>query len=93
MSDSVQPYGLWPARLLCPWDSPGKTTEEGCHALLQEIFPNPGISPYLLHLLHWQADSLPLLPPGRPLETKVGINIGSSKFVISQSYKLDSKVY
>ena len=24
-----------PARLLCPWDSPGKKTAVGCHALLQ----------------------------------------------------------
>ena len=28
-----------PARLLCPWDSPGKNTWMGCHALLQRIFP------------------------------------------------------
>ena len=29
-----------PARLLCPWDSPGKNTGEGCH-----FFPwaNPGL--------------------------------------------------
>ena len=33
-----RPYGLYPARLLCPWDSPGKNTEVGCHTLLQEIF-------------------------------------------------------
>ena len=26
-------------RLLCPWDSPGKNTRVGCHALLQAIFP------------------------------------------------------
>ena len=24
----------------------------------------PGIEPHLLHVLHWQADSLPLAPPG-----------------------------
>ena len=35
VSDSVQPYGLKPARLLCPWDSPGKNTGVGCHFLLQ----------------------------------------------------------
>ena len=29
---------LWTARLLCPWDSPGKNTGMGCHALLQGIF-------------------------------------------------------
>ena len=28
-----------PARLLCPWDSPGKNTGVGCHAFLQGIFP------------------------------------------------------
>ena len=26
-----------PARLLCPWDSPGKNTGVGCHCLLQEM--------------------------------------------------------
>ena len=31
-----------PARLLCPWDSPGKTTEVGCHALLRGIFLTQG---------------------------------------------------
>ena len=28
-----------PTRLSCPWDSPGKNTGVGCHALLQGIFP------------------------------------------------------
>ena len=32
MSESLQPCGLSPARLLCPWDSPGKNTGVGCHA-------------------------------------------------------------
>ena len=35
MSDSVQPHGLQPTRLLPPWDSPGKNTGVGCHFLLQ----------------------------------------------------------
>ena len=38
MSNSVPPYGLQPARLLCPWDSPGKNTGVGCHTLFQGIF-------------------------------------------------------
>ena len=29
LSDSVRPRGLWPDRLLCPWDSPGKNTGVG----------------------------------------------------------------
>ena len=32
----------------------------GCHALLQGIFPILGSNPCLLHLLNWQAGSLPL---------------------------------
>ena len=43
--DSLQHYGLQPTRLLCPWDSPGKNTGLGCHALLQGNLPNPGIKP------------------------------------------------
>ena len=31
---SLQPHGLQPARLLCPWNSPGKDTGVGCHSLL-----------------------------------------------------------
>ena len=31
--------GYRPERLLCPWDSPGKSAGVGCHALLQGIFP------------------------------------------------------
>ena len=37
------PYGPQPARLLCPWDSPGKNTGIGCHFLLQGIFPTQGL--------------------------------------------------
>ena len=40
VSDSLQPHGLWPARLLCPWNSPGKNTGVGCHFFLQGIFPS-----------------------------------------------------
>ena len=39
----------------CPWDSSGKNTEVGCHALCQGIFPNQGLNLHLLCLLHWQA--------------------------------------
>ena len=38
MSDSLQPHRLQPARLLCPWDSPGKNTGAGCHFLLYHIY-------------------------------------------------------
>ena len=60
LSNSLQPHGMQPARLLCPWDSPGKNPGAGCHFLLQGVFLTQGSSPHLLHLLHWQADVLPL---------------------------------
>ena len=51
----------------CPWDSLGKNTAVGCHALLQGIFPTQGLNPHLL----WtapalQLDSLPLSHQGSP---------------------------
>ena len=42
VSDSLRLYGLQPARLLCPWDSPGKNTGVGRRALLRGIFPTQG---------------------------------------------------
>ena len=35
MPNPLRPRGLQPARLLCPWGSPGKNTGVGCHFLLQ----------------------------------------------------------
>ena len=62
MSASLQPHGLWPARLLCPWDFPGKNTEVGCHSLHQGIFLNQGPNP---GSLAFQAD-YHLSHQGRP---------------------------
>ena len=67
MSDSLQPFGLQPTRLLCPWDSPSKDTGVGCQAHPQRIFPNQESNPGFLCLLHWQMGSLPLAPLGKPI--------------------------
>ena len=45
MPGSFRPHRLQPARLLSPWDSPGKKTGVGCHALLQGNFLDSGIQP------------------------------------------------
>ena len=37
-TNCLQPHGLQPSRLLCPWNSPGKNTGVGCHFLLQGVF-------------------------------------------------------
>ena len=62
MSDSLRPHGLQPTRLLCPWDSPGKNTGVGCHAL----FKWTQALLCLLCLLYWHTGSLPAEPPGKP---------------------------
>ena len=49
VSDSLWPPGLYPSRLLCSWNSPGKNTGVVCHALLQGIFPTQGLNPDLPH--------------------------------------------
>ena len=51
---TLQPCGLWPAKLFCPWDSPGKNTGVGCHFLLQGILLTQGLTLSLQCLLHWQ---------------------------------------
>ena len=65
MDNSLQPYGLQPARLLCPWDSQAKNTGVCCPFLPQGIILTQGSNLGLLCLLHWQAGSLPLAPPGK----------------------------
>ena len=46
VSDSLWPHE--PARLLCPRDSSGKNTGEGCHFLLHGDLPDPRIKPMSL---------------------------------------------
>ena len=48
----LQPHGLQPTRLLCPWDSPGKSTGVGCHFLLQGVFLTKRLKLSTLRLLH-----------------------------------------
>ena len=54
VSDSLRSHGLQPARLLCPWDSPGKNTGVD---LLQGIFPTQGLNPGLQYF-RWNLNHL-----------------------------------
>ena len=45
MSNSLQPNGLQPTRLLCLWDFPSKNSGVDPHFLLQVTFPTPEIEP------------------------------------------------
>ena len=49
VSDSLWPCGLYPNRLLCPWNFPGENTGVGCHFLLQGIFLSQGLNLGFLH--------------------------------------------
>ena len=52
--------GLWPARLPCPWDFPGKNAERRLPCPSPGDLPDPGIEPGSPVSPDWQADSLPL---------------------------------
>ena len=56
-------HGLQPGA--SGWDSPGKNTGVGCHALLQGIFLTQGSNLCLLCLLCWQTGYLSLVTPKR----------------------------
>ena len=64
--NSLQPFGLYPSRLLSPWDSPGKNIGVSCHAS-PRISPNPEIKPVPPVLLALQVNSLPAVPSGKHL--------------------------
>ena len=71
--DSLQPYALWPTRLLCPWNSLDKNTGVGSLPLLQGIFLTQGLNLGLLHCAK-SLQSCPTLcnprdgsPPGFPI--------------------------
>ena len=49
VSDPLRPHGLSPAKLLCPWNSPGKNTGVGSLSLLQGIFSTQRSNPGLPH--------------------------------------------
>ena len=48
VSDSLWSHRMQPIRLLCLWNSPGKNTGAGGHALLQGIFLTHELNPGLL---------------------------------------------
>ena len=48
LSDFLQTHGLYPIRLPCPWNIPGKNTGLGGHFLHPVDLPNAGIKPMSL---------------------------------------------
>ena len=66
ISESLRPHGLQPARLLCPWDAPGKDTGVGWRFLLWGMLPTEGSNLRFQHLLHLR----PILYRGATGETQ-----------------------
>ena len=65
MSDSVAPWTVARQAPL-PMEVSREEYWSGVQFPTQEIFRAKGLNPHLLHLLHWQVDSLPRVPPGKP---------------------------
>ena len=89
VSDYLQPYGLLPARIFCPWDSPGKNTGVGCHSLSPGNLSNQGIEPGSPAL---QADSLPSEPPGNKFFKKFLLTCSWFTILISAVQQSDSVI-
>ena len=69
VSNSLQPHGLQPAKLLWPWEFSRQEYWSGLPYPPPGYLPNPEIKPRSPTL---QADSLLYEPPGKPEDTAVG---------------------
>ena len=65
VSDSSQPHGLQPTRLLRPWNFPGKSTGMGCHRLL--LNKPAAAAAKLLQSCPTLCDPIDSSPPGSPV--------------------------
>ena len=66
-----------PARLLCPWDSPGKKPGVGAMPFSRDL-PDTGIKPQSPAL---EADCLPSEPPGTQPSTDLNFPTGNPQWV------------
>ena len=62
----LKPYGLWPTRLLCPWDSPRQEILEWVTMPSSRGLSRHRDQTRVLCLLHWQVGSLPPVPSEAP---------------------------
>ena len=87
-SDALQPHGLWPARLLCPWDFPGKKEYwSGLPLPSLRDLPTLGWNVYLLSYFCFQADFLSLhcwLP--LPYKSVAKVSPKTQKIACCQSF-------
>ena len=72
---TLQSHELYPTRLLCQWNSPGKNTELGSYFLLQGVFPTQVSNWCLLHCR--------VSLPSESLRKPLGYPYPSSKIQVS----------
>ena len=91
MSDSLQPHGLYPSRLPCSWDSPGKNIGVGRYSLSQGIFPAQGSNPGL----HCRQILYHLSYQGNPFHSVIQKNsrIQACRIGLPNRNKMTSKIY
>ena len=65
--DSLQPYGPWPSRFLCPWILQARILKWVAISFSRGSSPPRDWTHVSLHLLHGQVSSLPLVSPGKPI--------------------------
>jgi len=92
VSDLQQPHKLQPARLLHPWDFPGKSTGVGCHCLLHNIHTS-ALFKILFQYRSLQSTEFPVLFSRTLLVTyfiycSVYMSVPISQFIHSRSFKL-----
>ena len=81
VSDSSRPHGLWPARLLWPWNFQARMLECVASSFSRESSQPRDRTLGLFHVLRWQAGSLPGEPPGKPHRFIIkGSNSGSARW-------------
>ena len=75
MSNSLRSPGLYPSRLLCPWNFPGQNTGVGSHSLFQGIIPTQGLNPgflpcrHILYQLSYQGSPKGMLLPHQGIKS------------------------
>ena len=83
LSDSLQPHGLQPTSLLCPWGFSRQKYWSGLPCLLPGDLPTSGMEPRPPVL---QAYSLPAEPPEKPKNTGVGsLSLLQGNFLTQES--------
>ena len=93
LSDSCDPVDCSPPGSSVHGFS-GVNSGVGSRFLLQKVFPTRGQSPNLLCPLHWQADSLPRVTPGKPYEEVGAAFFPVTKYSVNEQInELNNKFY